>query len=254
MLKERLRRFWELSFVLAKTGFKLRNEGSYLGILWYLLNPLLLFVLLYFVFSTRLGNEIESYSLYLFLGIIMFNFFQNVSVESTRIIGNYRHVIKSLNFPKKVLIGGSVLKSLFSHFFEIIAFSVFILLFGGNLVSVILYLIVLIFLSIFIFGFSLMLGAFAVHFADLENIWAFASRLLWFGTPIFYSIDGQTKLFIANLFNPMFYFISMARDVVIYSTMPELWMILGGIGFSFAFLTLGIIIFTKSENKFAEAI
>ena len=63
-----------LSVALARAHFKLRNEGIYLGIAWYLLNPLLLFAILFFVFSDRLGSSIPYYPAYLFLGIIMFNY------------------------------------------------------------------------------------------------------------------------------------------------------------------------------------
>ena len=72
-MNKRIKRFWDLSFYLAKSGFKLRNEGSYLGIIWYLLNPILFFCLLFVVFSQSLGSEIENYAIYLFIGIIIFN-------------------------------------------------------------------------------------------------------------------------------------------------------------------------------------
>src|SRR4030042_3140482 len=95
----KLRHFLDLSLEIAKSSFKLRNEGSYLGIFWYLLNPLLLFLLLLLVFSDRLGNSIPSYPLYLLLGIVIFNFFQQATTESTKIIvRDYGELIKSINF------------------------------------------------------------------------------------------------------------------------------------------------------------
>lgn len=254
MFWDRFKRFLELSLSLAKYEFKLRNEGSFLGIFWYLLNPLLLFGLLFFIFSIKLGSEIESYGLYLFLGIIMFNFFQAVTIESTRSIRDHRYIIKSINFPRESMIASNVLKFLFSHIFEIIAFLLFILFFGGSLINIIFYPLVLIFLSFFILGASFILGAFAVYFVDLENIWLFVSRLLWFGTPILYSVNERSVLFFVNLFNPMYYFIGVARDLVVYSKIPELWMLVGAVGYSLLFLIVGIFIFSKLKNKFAEVI
>ena len=99
-----------------------------------------------------------------------------------------------------------------------------------------------------------MLGAFEVYFADLENIWVFVSRLLWFATPIFYKFGENGILFFVNLFNPIYYFVSAARDLVIYSRIPELWMIAGGIGYSLVFLIAGMLIFSKLKNKFAESV
>lgn len=247
--------FWQLSFQLAKAGFKLRNEGSYLGILWYLLNPLLLFLLLLLVFSDRLGNAIPNYPLYLLLGIIIFNFFQNATTEATKIITkDYGGIIKSINFPRESLIGSLVLKTFFSHIFEIILFIVFIFIFKGSLAGLIFYPIILIFFCIFVFGACLILSSLTVYFVDLENIWFFVSRLIWLGTPIFYAIGGQTRLFYINLLNPLYYFITIAREIIIYSRVPELWMILGALGYSLLFFLAGMIVFNKLKVKFAEMI
>jgi ABC-type polysaccharide/polyol phosphate export permease len=254
-MKTSLKNFWQLSVTLAKTSFKLRNEGSYLGILWYLLNPLLLFLLLLLVFSDRLGNNIPSYPLYLLLGIIIFNFFQRTTTESTKtIVRDYKGIIKSINFPRESLISSIVLKTFFSHLFEILLFIIFILIFKGSVVSLFFYPIILIFFCIFVFGACLILSSLTVYFADLENIWFFVSRLIWLGTPIFYAIEGQTRLFYVNLVNPLYYFITIAREIIIYSKVPELWMIFGGLGYSLLFLLIGLLIFNKLKIKFAEMI
>lgn len=244
-----------LSLSLAKAGFKLRNEGSYLGILWYLLGPLLVFILLLLVFSDRLGTDIPNYPLYLLLGIIMFNFFQQTTTESTRAITlEYRDVIKSINFSKESLIASIVLKTLFSHLFEIILFIILLLIFKNSLIGIIFYPIILVFFCFFIFGASLVLAVLTIYFIDLENIWLFASKLMWFGTPIFYAIKGQTRLFYINLFNPMYYFITAARDLIIYNKMPEIWMILGMIVYGLLSLIIGLLIFNKLKIKSAEMI
>jgi len=244
-----------LSLALAKAGFKLRNEGSYLGVLWYLLGPLLVFILLLLVFSDRLGTDIPNYPLYLLLGIIMFNFFQQTTTESTRAITlEYREVIKSINFSKESLIASIVLKTLFSHLFEIILFIILLLIFKNSLIGIIFYPIILVFFCFFIFGVSLVLAVLTIYFIDLENIWLFASKLMWFGTPIFYAIKGQTRLLYINLFNPMYYFITAARDLIIYNKMPEIWMILGIIVYGLLSLIIGLLIFNKLKIKSAEMI
>lgn len=244
-----------LSLSLAKAGFKLRNEGSYLGVLWYLLNPLFMFGLLFLIFANRLGTEIPNYPLYLLLGVIMFNFFQQATTEATKtIIQEYRLFIKSINFPRESLLGAIVLKTLFSHLFEIILFIIFLLIFKNSLIGIISYPIILLFFCFFAFGVSLILAALTVYFIDLENIWLFASKLIWLATPIFYAVEGQTRLFYVNLFNPMYYFITIARELIIYTRIPELWTILGGIAYSLFFLLIGLLIFNKLKVKFAEMV
>jgi len=253
--RNRLRDIFGLGLSLAKAGFKLRNEGSYLGIFWYLLNPLLLFILLLLVFSDRLGGNIPAYPLYLLLGIIIFNFFQQATTESTKVImRDYQWIIKSINFPRESLIGGIILKTFFSHLFEIILFIVFILIFGGSLIGLIFYPVIIIVFCFFVFGVCLIFASLTVYFVDLENIWFFVSRLIWLGTPIFYAIGGQTRLFYVNLLNPLYYFITIAREIIIYTRIPELWMLLGMITYSLLFLLIGLLIFNKLKIKFAEMV
>lgn len=243
-----------LSLAIAKTEFKLRNEGSYLGILWYLLNPLLSFLLLLAIFSDRLGGNIPGYPIYLLLGIVMFNFFQQITTEATKIIGDNNWIIKSINFPREALIGSIVLKTLFSHIFEIALLIIFLFFFKVSIINIVFYPLILCFLGIFAFGVALILSSLTAYLTDLNNIWAFVSRLIWLGTPIFYAFDGQHRLFFINLFNPMYYFISISREIIIYARAPKPWLILGAAGYSLLFLLVGLYIFNKLKTKLTEMI
>ena len=244
----------ELSLVLAKAGFKLRNEGTWLGILWYLLAPVLTFLLMLGIFKDRLGADIPNYPLYLLLGIILFNYFQKISDESIKIIRTNSRIIKSINFPKESLIGSVIMKTFFSHIFEILILIIFLVYFRIPVKTMIFYPLILVFLSIFSFGVSLILASFETYFFDLDNIWRFAAKLIWLGTPIFYAIGGQTRLFYINLFNPMFYFITVARDLIIYAKVPTTWMMAGIVGYSLLALILGLFIFNRLKTRFAEII
>jgi lipopolysaccharide transport system permease protein len=250
-----LRNFWNflgLSFALANAEFRLRNEGSYLGVLWYLINPLLMFSLLFFIFNDRLGGNIEYYSLYLLLGIIMFNFFQETTLESTKIIKQYGGVIKSINFNRFSLVLSLLIKRLYGHIFEIFLFGIFLILIKGNAFWLGNYIFIIILFSLFTYGFSLILSSIVVYFVDLDNIWAFFVRLFWFATPLFYAVEGQTRLEILNLFNPVYIFINLTREVVIYQTFPQFNYLLLALFYSLVFLFLGVIIFKILKNKFAE--
>lgn len=251
---ESLGKFWRLTLSLAIAEFKLRNEGSYLGIFWYLLNPLLIFTLLFFIFANRLGAEINNYPAYLLIGIIMLNFFQQITSESINVIFINGSLIKSISFTLEALVGSIVLKTVFSHIFEIIVFLVFLIILGIPITGIIFYPIILLFFFLFAFGFSLILSSLTVYFIDLDNIWGFVVRLLWFATPIFYATEGQGKLFILNLLNPIYYFITIARSMMVYSEMPANWLMAGAIGYSLLFFVAGLLIFEKLKNKFAEKI
>lgn len=243
-----------LSLQIAKTGFKLKNEGTWLGVLWYLLSPVLTFLLLLGIFTDRLGRNIPNYPLYLILGIILFNYFQKITDECVSIIRNNKGVIKSIGFPREALVGSSVLRILFSHIFEVFILIILFLFFKVSVKTMIFYPLILTFLSIFSLGVGLILAALGTCFFDLVNIWGFVSKLIWFGTPVFYAIEGQSRLGILNLFNPMYYFITIARDAIIYARMPQVWMIAGMVGYSLVSLILGLFIFNKLKIRFAELV
>ncbi len=249
---ESFKSFFRLSVRLAKAQFKLKNEGSYLGILWYLLNPVLLFVLLLLVFSNNLGKNIQNYPIYLLLGIIIFNFFQQITISSITNMRDHRLIIKSINFPKEALVASNVLKTLFSHTFEIIVFIIVALFFEVSVKGFIFYIPILVFYCTFIYGLSLILASLYVYFIDVEHIWNFFSRLLFFITPIFYIAINKTNAFYVNLFNPLYYFLTIAREIIIYNKTPELWMILVGIAYSLLFFAVGTLIFNKLKIKFSE--
>jgi ABC-type polysaccharide/polyol phosphate export permease len=251
---QKIKSIFGLSFAIAKAEFKLTNEGSYLGIFWYLLNPVIMFASLFAVFSNRLGSNIPYYALYLLLGIIMFNLFRNITTQASRVIIESFGIIKSINFPLESLVGQVIIKSLFSHFVEFLFFIAFLIMFKVSIIAALYYIIIVSFFSLFIFGFSLMLSCLSVYFIDMANIWIYGAGILWTLTPIFYNIGGQTKLFYFNLLNPVYYFITIARDLIIYSKMPELWLILGALFYAIAFFAIGILLFEKLKIKFAELI
>jgi lipopolysaccharide transport system permease protein len=184
----------------------------------------------------------------------MFNYFHNVTIESTKIIREKARIIKSINFPRESLTGSIVLKTLFSHLFEIIILSLFLLFLGIPVNTLIFYPLILIPFCLFTWGVSLVLASIAVYLIDLDNIWIFVSRLIWFATPIFYAIGKQTKLLYFNLFNPMYYFITIARDIIIYNKVPHIFLIQGAAFYTLLSIFVGIIIFTKLKKKIAELI
>lgn len=253
-INKRLEHAYRLSIALAKTEFKLRNEGSYLGIFWYLLNPLLTFGLLMAIFSQRLGQDIPYYPLYLLLGIIIFNFFQQATFDAAKIIQDSRHAIRALNFPLEALVLGNVLKNFFSHSFEIFLFCLFMAYFNAPLWGILSYAPLLICFFLFIAGISFIISSLTVYFVDLGNIWFFLSRLLWFATPIFYGLAAPSKLLLFNFFNPMYYFITAAREAVIYSRIPDNSILCGMAAFSLLSFFGGWLIFHRLKNKFSELI
>ena len=122
-----------LSLSLAKANFKLRNEGSYLGIFWYLLEPLLMFAIILLITKNLGATNILDYPIYLLIGLIMFNFFNRVTILSTDAIKDNADFIKSIRINQESLIISNVLQFTFSHIFEFFVLILFMLFYQrGN--------------------------------------------------------------------------------------------------------------------------
>ena len=241
-----------LSFSLALSQFKLRNEGSYLGVFWYLLEPLSFFVILLFLGGGVLNNSINKYPLYLFLGLIIFNFFLSVTNSATTVIGKNAGFLKSIKISPEAFVLANAFQFAFSHIFEIIIFIIFMLIFKANTAFLLFYLVIFLFFFLFVLGVSFALAVFGVYLIDLANIWQVAGRFLFFATPIFYLIPKNTWLFYLSIFNPLYHYISISRDIIIYNAFPVFHgMFLTAVISVFIF-SLGLFIFEKNKHKFAE--
>lgn len=244
--------FLDLSKNLAKSQFKLKNEGSYLGIFWYLLNPVLMFILLYLIFYPRLGQDILHYPAYLFIGISLYNFFQQSTQESTYILSSHASIIKSVKLPLEALVTSIVLKNAFSHLFEILFLCLIIAFTGIPLGYVLAYPLIFAFFAFFCLGVCFLLASINMYLADLSNIWNYLSTLIFFATPIFYSIGFQGKLMFANMANPLYFFITVSREAIIYQRFPGTSLVLGALGYSLLYLIFGLLVFRRLKPRFAE--
>jgi len=243
-----------LSLSLAKSYFKTRNEGSYLGIFWYLLNPLAFFVIIMIMSQIISAKPEKDYQLYLFLGLIMFNFFLNSTIGSTKAMVNNSGFLKSIKVNPESFVIAIVLEFIFAHIFEIIMLGFFMLYFKVSLIGLLFYPFIFVFFVLFTIGISFILATLGVHIVDLNNVWDVFVRLLWFITPVFYFAYENSFLYKINLYNPVFYFLTIARDFLIYQKMPSIFIIIFAIIFSLIFFVVGLMAFVKNKNKFAERI
>ena len=245
--------FWQLTFNLAKINFKIKTEDSYLGIFWHFLNPLLLFVTMYFIFKNITGQTIANYPVYLLSGIIMFRFFQSTTGEATTAVINAETVIKSLKFNLFAVPFSVVLSNTFSHLIEILTVIAFLTYLNVISIEILYYPLILALLILFTTGLALFFSALATVFRDTINIWSNLLRIIWLATPIFYSVDVNPLLRKINLtVNPMFYFIEMLRTVIIKKSLPSAELILPTLIFTGISLLVGILTFNILQKKFSE--
>jgi len=240
------------SNTIAWTGFRLRNEGSYFGVLWYLFEPLFLFFVLLSLRPVFVKEAIPYYPVYLLTGIIIFNFFSKATHYSVSLFSRNASLLKSTNIARESLVFGGVLQFLFSHFFEFLLLLVVSLLFGITPGWFFWYLLVLVAFVFFICGCCFILCVLGVYFNDLDNLWSVFMRLLWFLTPIFYIPPNNSIFLFFNFFNPLFYFITLFRASILGQFLFETFFVVLFFGLFFFFV--GILFFNLFKYRIVERI
>ena len=159
---------------LVKTDFKLRYQGSFLGILWSVLKPLLLFLVMYLVFVKflKFTDGTKTYPIVLLLGIALWGFFTEATSVGMNAIVSRGDLLRKINFPKYIIIISSMSSALISLSINLIVVLIFGLISGVDFTwKVLLAPFSIIQLFILAMGVSLILSTLYVKFRDISHIW-----------------------------------------------------------------------------------
>lgn len=212
------RRFWNLARTLAATDWKVRFYGSALGYLWSLLRPLLLFGIVYFVFSTVLdaGAGTENYGILLLLAMILYFFFSEVTAAGVTSMVDRESLLRKVGFPRAVVPLSVALVAMMNLALNLVVLSVFVVAAGvAPRWSWLLLALPLVLTAIFATGVGMLLSALYVRFRDIRPIWEVVLQALFYATPILYTIErvaaeSQTLARIM-LLNPLAALIQQSR-------------------------------------------
>lgn len=204
---------------LVVADFKLRYQGSILGYLWSLLKPLGIFVILYIVFVRflRIGADVPNFSMYLLTGVVLWNFFIEVTNNSVGSIVNYGDLIRKINFPKYVIIVAGSLSAFINLAINLVVVFVF-LWFTGVELSLMAAGLPIIIAQLYLVALAagFFLSATYVRFRDIGHIWEVIAQGLFFLTPVLYPVSmlpsGAAKLL---LLNPLAQLIQDGRFLVV---------------------------------------
>lgn len=251
-----LYRYRDLIIRLAWSDFKLRYKNSVLGFFWSLLEPMLMLLVLYVVFSYLMRVQVEHYQLFLLMGIVLWNFLDRSTTMSTNSIVGKPSLVLKVYFPRDILVISTCITALMMTALELLVFAVFMAVFRVAPNADVLYFpLIFLFEFLIVLGVSLALASLNVYFRDIQFIWRLVVQLGFFATPVLYPItifpEGLQKYF---LLNPMARIITMIRDCVLYQTAPGTVSLVFAAIFSVAVLIIGYLIFYRLEPGFAEAI
>jgi ABC-2 type transport system permease protein len=250
---------------LVRTDFKLRYQGSLLGYSWSLLKPLLLFVILYvvFVYFLNIGKGIPHFPVYLLLGIVLWNFFTEMTTQSLGSIVGRGDLIRKIKISRWIIVFSSSLSALINLSLNLIVVFVFALINNVEFsITALLLPLNIIEIYLFALGVSLFLAAAYVKFRDISYIWEVVLQAGFYATPIIYPLTMITNDLVQKLLllSPIAQAIQSARyNLVTHDTLTAEALLNGGliiIPFVIAagFLALGIFYFKSQSKYFAENI
>jgi ABC-2 type transport system permease protein len=265
------RRFWSLTFTLARTEFKLRFFGSMLGYLWTLMRPLLLFGVLY-IFFTKVAhvNDNKSpgeahYGAQLLASIVLFTFFGEATAGAVRSVVDRENLVRKIHFPRLVIPTSVVLLSLFNLGMNLIV--VFLFAVGEGVTPMLSWLelpLIITMIVIFSLGLAMLLSAMFVHFRDIQPIWEVFSQILFYASPVIISIEtikkdlDPTWLHVYML-NPLAVILQQFRHAMITNATPSAgavlgsWAdLLGALAIVAAIFVIGFTVFHRAAEKIAE--
>jgi ABC-2 type transport system permease protein len=254
---------------LVVTDFKLRYQGSVLGYLWSLLRPLLIFMTLYVVFTYFLpvGNNIPHKPQYLLLGIVLWNYFVEVTSGSVGAIVGKGDLLRKINFPKYVVILAVSISALINLALNAVIVAVFMII-GHVSLSWNALLIIPLIIELFVLAIAVafFLSALFVKFRDVSYIWEVILQMGFYATPILYPLSDVLKrsepVAQALVLNPMAQIIQDARYVLItpesatlYSLHPGQYLIWAiPFGLTVLIAVTATIYFRRRSKYFAEEV
>lgn len=204
---------------LVRTDFKLRYQGSILGYIWSLLRPLLIFLILYLVFTKflKVGTGIAHYPVYLLLGIVLWNYFVEVTVGGVSAVVGKGDLLRKINFPKYVIIVAVSLSALINLLLNAIVIAVFMII-GHVSVSWQALLIIPLVCELLLISLSVafFLSAAFVRYRDVSYIWEVVIQGAFYATPILYPLS-RIPHFAAKflILNPLAQIIQDSRYVLV---------------------------------------
>lgn len=264
------RRFWHLTFNIARTDWKLRFFGSALGYLWQLVRPLLMFTVLW-VFFTKIGHIGSTpktgghYGAQLLGSIVLFTFFAEATSGAVRSVVDNEALVRKIQFPRMVIPLSNVLLALFNLGLNLIV--VFIFALGSGVRPMLTWLelpLIVAVLAVLATGMAMLLSALYVYFRDVAPIWDVVSQVLFYASPVIIplvTVEQHLHGTLLHLYmlNPLATIFEQFRHAVITHGAAAPSVVLGGrlallapLAIVAALFVIGFVVFNRTAPHVAE--
>lgn len=254
MIQALVKKYHQYQFVfteLVKRDFKAKYKRSFLGVLWSMLAPLFTLLVMNFMFSKFFGRTQEYYTIYLFSGWLIFQYYNEATNGAMNSLIANAGIFSKVKVPKYMFLFSRITSSSINFFLTLVLYFIFVIAYGLPITwkfITLLYPVMCMFLMIL--GVGLILSALFVFFKDVQYLYGVFTTALMYATPIFYTPDilGD-KMWIFN-FNPLYYYVTYFRSVVIDGVIPGLEFHAVMLGVSLVLFAIGCWMYKKYNYKF----
>jgi ABC-2 type transport system permease protein len=267
------RRFWHLTYNIARNEFKLKFFGSVLGYVWQVMKPLLLFGVLYvfFVVISHVGQDGKPsekfYGVQLLGSIVLFTFFGEATGGAVRSVVDRENLVRKIQFPRLVIPLAMVLLAFFNLVMNLFVVLIFALISGVRpMLSWAELPLILAMLIVFSTGLAMLLSALFVRFRDMQPIWEVVTQIIFYGSPVIIPIATvREKLFShppwyhIYMLNPLATVFQQFRHAMVTHATASAGAAIGSwagllepIGVVIAVFALGFWVFNRSAPYVAE--
>ncbi|MGA1134078.1 MAG: ABC transporter permease [Prochlorotrichaceae cyanobacterium] len=254
------KRYLELLYILVKRNLKTRYRGSFLGVYWSLLNPLIMTVLYTAIFGATFaeyyGNSSLNYILAAFTGLVVINFYSGSTSQAlSSIVGN-GGLLNKIKLPVSIFPVSMIAANVSQFVMGVLPIlAITTLLTSHSLINLLALLLVLLALSLVCSGIGLFVSTLYVFFRDLPYFYELICFIVWISSPIFYPaeiVSNEIKPLL--LLNPLSSIIEALRQVSLSSQSPEYILIARAMLTGVIFLGLGWSFFHWQKDNFMDLV
>ena len=249
---ERFQKHQFLFEELVKRDFKKKYKRTVLGLGWSVLSPLLQLLVMKIVFTQFFGRSTPHYTIYLFCGTLIFNYFSESTKSGMKCLMENSRVFTKVTVPKYLFLLAKNVQTFISFLLTLVVFFLFVAFDRLAFTWKFFYLLYPIgMLILFNIGMGLILSALFVFFRDIEYLYDIFTRLLMYMSAIFYTLDHFSPE-VQQLFmlNPVYVFIRYFRMVVIDAVVPDIWFHLIMAGNVAVVLGIGCFMYKRYNTRF----
>lgn len=253
-----LRKYGYFIVYSAKADLRAEVANSYLNWIWWILEPFLNMCVFTFVYGTIFGMAEPYFPIFIYSGLIVWNFFNKTVNSSVKLIRANKGIITKLYVPKFVLLLEKMLVNAYKMLFSVLVLIIMFFIYQVPVTAKVLYIVpLLIEAGIFTFAISLLLMHFGVFIDDLAYAMNIFLRLLMYLSGVMYHIDTRLDERMGNALkalNPMAMIVNSVHNVLLYDTGLDMVLFVIWFVLSCAFSVIGLWVIKKYENSYVKVI